>query len=188
MIASFKAPFLAVLLILTACGGGGGASIASPEAPSTTDITAPVITLNGAAEIEIELGSTFTDPGVDAQDNVDGAVSVSVSGQVENRVGTYTLTYSATDQAGNESTTTRTVTVVEPPEFSVLGATPEQILAQMTLPQKAAQLIQAEISAVSIEDIRRYGLGSALNGGGSYPNGNRSATPTQWKAYSLALR
>ena len=188
MIASFKAPFLAVLLILTACGGGGGASIASPEAPSTTDITAPVITLNGAAEIEIELGSTFTDPGVDAQDNVDGAVSVTVSGQVENRVGTYTLTYSATDQAGNQSTATRTVTVVEPPEFSVLGATPEQILAQMTLPQKAAQLIQAEISAVSIEDIRRYGLGSVLNGGGSYPNGNRSATPTQWKAYSLALR
>lgn len=183
-----KALLLAVVLTLTACGGGGGSSSSSPDAPTTTDTTAPVITLNGAVEIEIEVGDTFSDPGAEAQDNVDGPVSVSVSGQVENQVGTYTLTYSATDQAGNRATATRTVTVVEPPEFSVLGSTPAQILAQMTLPQKAAQLIQAEISAVSLDDIRRYGIGSVLNGGGSYPNGNRAATVEDWKAYSEALR
>lgn len=183
-----KALLLAVVLTLTACGGGGGSSSSSPDAPTTTDTTAPVITLNGAAAIEIEVGDTFSDPGAEAQDNVDGPVSVSVSGQVENQVGTYTLTYSATDQAGNRATATRTVTVVEPPEFSVLGSTPAQILAQMTLPQKAAQLIQAEISAVSLDDIRRYGIGSVLNGGGSYPNGNRAATVEDWKAYSEALR
>jgi uncharacterized protein (TIGR02145 family) len=53
----------------------------------------------------------WTDPGATA----DGGETVIASGTVDiNTVGTYTITYTATDAAGNEGTTTRTVTVVEP--------------------------------------------------------------------------
>jgi beta-glucosidase len=33
---------------------------------------------------------------------------------------------------------------------------------------------------VTIEEMRQYGFGSFLNGGGSYPNANKQATPQEW--------
>ncbi len=38
------------------------------------------------------------------------------------------------------------------------------ILAKMTIEQKVAQTIQPEIKSISVEDMRRYGFGSYLNG------------------------
>ncbi|RBP48725.1 exo-1,4-beta-glucosidase [Arenicella xantha] len=55
-----------------------------------------------------------------------------------------------------------------------------RILADMTLEQKVAQMIQPEIRDVSVEDMRRYGFGSYLNGGGAFPNNNKHATPSDW--------
>lgn len=54
------------------------------------------------------------------------------------------------------------------------------ILANMTLEQKIGQMIQGEIKHVSPEDVRQYGLGSILNGGGSFPFNNKHASPAQW--------
>ena len=45
----------------------------------------------------------------------------------------------------------------------------------MTLREKIGQMIQAEISAVTKEDVQQYHLGSVLNGGGSWPNGKQSS-------------
>ncbi len=47
----------------------------------------------------------------------------------------------------------------------------DKLLASMTLEQKIAQMIQPEIRWVTPEDVRRYGFGSILNGGGSFPYG-----------------
>ena len=56
------------------------------------------------------MGSTWTDAGATA----DGGETVTSSGTVDtSTVGTYTITYSATDAAGNTGTATRTVTVVD---------------------------------------------------------------------------
>lgn len=77
------------------------------------DTTAPVITLNGDAAMTISLNSTFSDPGATATDDEDGDITPTVSGTVnKDLTGTYTLTYSATDAAGNVAEETRTVTVV----------------------------------------------------------------------------
>jgi len=57
-----------------------------------------------------------------------------------------------------------------------------ELLARMTLEQKVAQMIQPEIRDISVEDMRRYGFGSYLNGGGSFPDGNKQATPQDWIA------
>ncbi|OUS25926.1 beta-glucosidase [Thalassotalea sp. 42_200_T64] len=54
------------------------------------------------------------------------------------------------------------------------------ILAAMTLEQKVAQMIQPEIRDISVADMRKYGFGSYLNGGGAFPNNNKHATPDDW--------
>ena len=48
----------------------------------------------------------------------------------------------------------------------------QAILARMTLEQKVGQIIQADIASVTPEDVRRYRLGSVLNGGNSGPGGD----------------
>jgi len=114
---SFVVTRLSITLIcslaITACGGGGGGSspvLASPQAP--VDSTPPAIVLEGDAEMVVEQGESFSDPGATATDEVDGTVSVSVSGEVDtNTAGSYTLTYSASDAAGNEASVERVVTV-----------------------------------------------------------------------------
>jgi hypothetical protein len=99
---------------------------------NVVDDSPPQITLNGddpltedeieTQEITIECHTGFTDPGATANDACDGSSPVSVSGTVDpNTVGTYTLTYSATDEQGTPgdpsddlvASITRTVHVVD---------------------------------------------------------------------------
>ncbi|MDO6444701.1 exo 1,3/1,4-beta-D-glucan glucohydrolase [Colwellia sp. 1_MG-2023] len=54
------------------------------------------------------------------------------------------------------------------------------LLKSMTLEQKVAQMIQPEIRDISVEDMRQYGFGSYLNGGGAFPDNNKHATPADW--------
>ena len=58
----------------------------------------------------------------------------------------------------------------------------EQILERMSLEQKIGQIIQAEIQHVSPEEVREFGLGSVLNGGGSFPGLDRRASIADWTA------
>lgn len=120
-----KSLFLSiVVLILTACGGGSGSTSSPqpstpadndsqvPAAPSTpVDTVAPVLTLNGDAFITLTLGDTFYDPSASALDDVDGVLNVTISDYDLSSVGNYTVTYSATDAAGNTSSVTRTVVI-----------------------------------------------------------------------------
>jgi len=50
----------------------------------------------------------------------------------------------------------------------------------MTLEQKVAQMIQPEIRDFTVDDMRRYGFGSYLNGGGAFPHNNKHASPKDW--------
>lgn len=83
---------------------------------SSQDSEGPVITLKGNSTITISVGEAFADPGVTAKDNVDGDLSskITTSGTVNtSKAGTYTITYSVSDSAGNKSSKKRTVKVVE---------------------------------------------------------------------------
>jgi beta-glucosidase len=51
------------------------------------------------------------------------------------------------------------------------------LLARMTLAEKAGQMIQTEWTLASTADVTNYCLGSLLNGGGNVPNPN---TPVGW--------
>lgn len=58
----------------------------------------------------------------------------------------------------------------------------DALLLTMTLEQKVAQMIQPEIRDITPQDMRQYGFGSYLNGGGAFPNNNKHSTPKDWIA------
>ena len=77
------------------------------------DTVPPVVTLNGNNPEYVQVGKTYTDAGATASDNIDGTLSAIASGTVNtNTVGTYTITYTATDADGNVGTAARSVHVV----------------------------------------------------------------------------
>ena len=78
----------------------------------------------GSASITHEQGTTYTDAGATALDSVDGVVEVETTGSVDDATaGTYVLTYTATDNAGNSATRDRTVTVADTvsPVITLIG-------------------------------------------------------------------
>jgi hypothetical protein len=77
---------------------------------------APVITLLGDAEVNINVGDVYTDAGATASDDVDGNITASivVGGTVNtSAAGSYVLTYNVSDSAGNAALeVSRTVNVL----------------------------------------------------------------------------
>jgi beta-glucosidase len=65
---------------------------------------------------------------------------------------------------------------------AALEAKIAKIVAGMTLAQKVGQMTQPEIKTATPEQVRQYYLGSVLNGGGSWPNGNKHASAADWVA------
>jgi len=81
------------------------------EAPDTI---VPVITLNGNSNVELKVNDKYIEEGATAVDEKDGDITAQIimTGNVDTtKEGTYTLTYTVKDAAGNEATTTRTVVV-----------------------------------------------------------------------------
>ena len=96
------------------------------ETTTPPDTVFPIITILGDNPATVELGSSYTDAGATS----DGGETISTSGTVDtNAIGTYTITYSASDAAGNTSTATRTVNVVDTtaPVLSVTGDNPATV-------------------------------------------------------------
>ena len=88
------------------------------------DTTPPVIALNGG-DVTIPVGGTYSEQGASATDNVDTNVTVSIDNSTvdTSTAGEYTVTYTATDAAGNQSQETITVTVAENSYSGPVGST-----------------------------------------------------------------
>ena len=74
----------------------------------------PVITLTGSIIIELTVGDTYSDPGVTANDDVDGDItsSITTSGTVDTSVaGFYAVLFSVSDAAGNSASVYREINV-----------------------------------------------------------------------------
>lgn len=99
------------------------------------DLTAPQITLNGATNITLDICEVADFPALTATvvDNVDGNITPTITGTIEAAVGTYILTYEATDSSDNTVSVTRTVNVVDnaAPYINIEGYNPT-VIAQGT--------------------------------------------------------
>jgi len=56
----------------------------------------------------------------------------------------------------------------------------KKILGGMTLAEKVGQMTQPEIAAITPAEVGQYGIGSVLNGGGSWPGRDKHASPQAW--------
>ena len=162
-------------------------SACSTDIDSNTDVTPPAITLNVSGTVTLFDGDEYVEAGAVALDDRDGELSVTVSGEVGSEAGTYIITYTATDSAGNTTQVTLEVVVISG-EFDLFAASTARIVSEMTLEQKVGQMIQPEIAYISLDDITKYGIGSVLNGGGSHPYGDRAASPETWLQFARELR
>ena len=81
----------------------------------TPDVTAPTLTVATPDTMYIAVFGTYTRPAViSSTDLVDGPVTPVIADPVNvNAIGTYKVTYTATDKAGNVATVVRTVIVVD---------------------------------------------------------------------------
>ncbi|MBW8845862.1 MAG: glycoside hydrolase family 3 protein [Burkholderiales bacterium] len=76
----------------------------------------------------------------------------------------------------------------KPVRDAALEARVDAALKTLTLRQKIGQMTQPEIRAITPDEVRDYGIGTVLNGGGSWPGQDRNATPAQWRALSGQLQ
>ena len=81
-----------------------------------TDNVKPVITLKGNSTVNVRLGDKYVDAGATALDNIDGNITskiITKSNVNTLKIGTYTVSYTVSDKAGNVDTKTRTVKVFD---------------------------------------------------------------------------
>jgi beta-glucosidase len=72
------------------------------------------------------------------------------------------------------------------PENAAQEARIRDIVAHMTLAQKIGQMTQADIRAVTPDDVRRYYIGSVLDGGDAWPHNDKHAAAADWLALADA--
>lgn len=63
-----------------------------------------------------------------------------------------------------------------------------ELMSRMTLEEKVGQTIQADISAITPQDLLEYPLGSILAGGNSEPGGDAYAPAQAWLDLAVAFR
>ena len=63
---------------------------------------------------------------------------------------------------------------------AALEARIHSIVAGMTLEQKIGQITQADIRSITPDDVRKYYIGSVLNGGGAWPGMNMHSSVGDW--------
>ena len=151
------------------------ASFYSLSSEEVVDNTPPVITVIGDNPVTVAQGSAYTDSGATATDNIDSSVTVVTSGTVDTAtLGDYTITYNATDVAGNAATSaTRLVHVTDQaiPTISAVNAGANQTAATITWTTNEAASSKVE-----------YGIT------GSYGNStNEANTTTRVTSHSVAL-
>jgi hypothetical protein len=118
------------------------------------DTTVPVITITGDWLMKLEVGATYVEQGASAIDDIDGSVAVSTSGNVDTSVyGSYAITYSATDAAGNTGAVARQVIVADliAPVITLLGSSTIELLRGETFLEPGATAVDSIDGEVVVE-------------------------------------
>jgi len=105
------APNLSVSNINNAAANVGTAT----RTVNVVDTTPPTITVLGDNPATLELGDTYVDSNATAED-ASGTATITASDNIDpDVIGTYTVTYTATDASGNSSTNLEAILSIQSP-------------------------------------------------------------------------
>jgi len=137
---------------LSGCSGGS-------TGEAVADTTAPIITLLGDNPLEITIGSTYSEQGYSATDNVDGNItgnvlvnSIAVNANMK---GGYSVTYNVSDAAGNAAAmVTRTVNVItsDTTAPTVSSVTPKDEATKVSRTTPIIATFDEDLFAVSVDN------------------------------------
>ncbi|MDB4432566.1 DUF5011 domain-containing protein [Akkermansiaceae bacterium] len=143
------------LVSFTAMDAAGNAAVEVTRTVIVEDTSPPVITLIGSASVTIEAGAEYTDAGATAIDTLDGAIAVVVDNKVNAQVpGSYLVSFTATDAAGNAAVeVTRTVIVEDtsPPVITLTGSASVTIEAGAEYTDPGATASDTVDGAIQVE-------------------------------------
>ena len=164
------------------------------------DQTRPIITLLGTSTVTTAYGSPYIDAGAVATDDVTEDISITRSGSVNvNSIGSYTLTYSASDAAGNSANPiTRLVNVTDQsgPIISITGSVASTVAQGSTYTDQGATARDSIDSSVSLittgsVDTRQIGIYpitySATDSAGNVTEVTRTIHVTDQAGPSISL-
>ena len=60
----------------------------------------------------------------------------------------------------------------------------EQLIDGMSIEEKVGQVIQGDLDFISPADVKKFKIGSVLNGGNTAPNGDKYSSVEDWKSLS----
>ncbi|HHO55425.1 MAG TPA: DUF5011 domain-containing protein [Trueperaceae bacterium] len=138
---------IVLVLVLAAC---------VPNEPHKDNIP-PVISLNGDNPTTVIKGSSYTEAGATAIDDVDGKVEVKISGHVDiNKVASYTITYTAEDKAKNKTSRTRIINVIKgsdttAPVITIKGDNPATVTKGSEYKDAGATAVDDRDGVVDVE-------------------------------------
>jgi len=116
----------------------GNAAVQVVRSVTVVDTTPPTITLNGAATVQAEAGLAYSDLGAATADKAAAAVTLTDDAATAVNtalLGTYTVTYTATDGVGLVTALTRSVNVTDTskPVITLTGGSAIQVEATPTV-------------------------------------------------------
>lgn len=91
-----------------------------------------------------------------------------------------TSTNTTTENVTTVDSTTTNATTVDTTTITIEDFV-NQILSELSLQEKAAQMIQAERASISPAQVEYYGIGSILSGGGSHPSAYDDSVQTWYQ-------
>jgi triacylglycerol esterase/lipase EstA (alpha/beta hydrolase family) len=187
---------MVILFAISGCGGGGSGD--NSGGSTTSDTVPPVITVLGDNPASVVESTDYVDAGATATDNIDGTVAVTTSGEVNTSiVGSYTISYTATDSAGNSGSASREVIVVAAPivdtvapVITILGDNPVNVVQGTTYTDPGATAtddIDGDVEVVSSGAVDTGIVGNyvinytAQDASGNVANAHRNVnvTPVQ---------
>jgi uncharacterized repeat protein (TIGR01451 family) len=161
----------------------GLTSTATRTVTVEADNSPPTITVTGANPMTVECHSSFSDPGAVAHDACAGDFAATASGSVDpNTVGTYVITYNATDPSGHAATAvTRTVNVVDTTAPTVTAPANVTVSTGSGATSCSAVVSNATLGTGSANDVCQGSLSTTRTG---VPSGNVFPVGTTTVTYS----
>src|SRR3990167_7595353 len=169
------------IVTCNASDAGGNAAVSTSFTVTVRDTTSPVITIIGDLNIEVIVGTPYSDAGAAALDTVDGDITssiVTVNTVDTSVIGNYTVSYNVSDAAGNAAIeVVRSVEVVVAPDTTppVIDAHADEVVEATS----SSGVVVSYVAPNAVDDVDGVFAATCLPASGNvFPLGDTTVICT----------